>query len=353
VKVLYVSRPDNFTQPGGDSLHLEYTVRHLQKLKVECHIWRGEKVDLQEYDLIHFFNLSRPTALLPFLKGEHPPIICSSIYIDYSKSDTDSSKLRGFLQRGLGPHATEYLKTIGRSFKFKTEKLSLKYLCQGQLASVQEVLKNCQHLIGSSQAEIDIIKQNFKLEHLPSSVIPLGIEHMPPLKHQSDKSGIICVARFEPLKNQLRLIKACKQLEPILRLIGSHSRAHHGYYQACKNIAGNKVKFFGQKSHEEAALFMAQSKVHVLASHYETTGLASLEALYYGCQIVVNDHPIQREIFGDHAHYCDPLSIESITEAIQAALLDQRDHREWLVEKFSWKKKAVEIKALYSKVLRA
>ncbi len=353
MKVLFVSRPDNFTQLGGDSLHLEYTVRYLRRLNVECDIWSGENVDLQQYDLLHFFNLSRPTAILPFLKDAHPPIICSSIYIDYGKAESDSTKLRRFLQQGLGPQAAEYLKTIGRSFKYKTERLSLNYLLEGQLASVQKVLSHCEHLITSSHAELDIIKENFNFDQLPYSVIPLGVEHMPPLKQQSEKSGIICVARFEPLKNQLRLIKACQQLKLSLRLIGSHSRAHNSFYQACRNIADNKVQFFGQKSHEEAALFMAQSKVHVLASHYETTGLASLEALFYGCQIVVSDHPIQREIFGEHAHYCDSLSSDSIAEAIQAALNDQRDHREWLIEKFSWKKKAVEIKAIYSKVLRA
>jgi len=352
VKVLFVTRPDNFTQPGGDSLHLDYTVRYLKRLGLECDIWKGESVDLKQFDLLHFFNLSRPTAILPFLKGNHPPLVCSSIYIDYSKADLDGTKLRRFLQKGLGPHAVEYLKTVARSIKFKTEKLPLKYLLEGQVASVEEVLKHCKHLICSSKAEVEIIKKDFNLDHLLYSVIPLGVEHMPPVKHKSEKSGIISAARFEPLKNQLRLIEACKLLNQSLRLIGSHSRAHNKYYQACRKAAYPKVHFYGQKSHEETAVFMSQSKVHVLASHYETTGLASLEALYYGCQIVVNDHPIQRELFGNRAHYCQSDSSESIVEAIRAALLDQRDHHEWVAENFSWKKKAMVIKEVYGKVLR-
>jgi len=353
VKVLFVSRPDNFTQPGGDSLHLEYTARYLIGLGVEIDIWRGEELDLKNYDLVHFFNIGRPTAILPLLKGEHPPLICSSIYIDYSEADSEASRLRRFLHDGLGPHAVEYLKTLGRSIKFKTEKIPLKYLIEGQAAAIQYVLSNCQHLICATEAEREIIKRSFHIEGLDYSILSLGVEHIPPLKQAEVKKGIICAARIEPLKNQLRLIEACNKLDEALYIVGSASRAHEEYYQDCRDAASEKVQFYGHKSIEEIATTMSQSKVHVLASHYETTGIASLEALLNGCQIVVNDHPIQRELFGDHAHYCQANSSESIAEAINAAMLDKRDHRTWVSEKFSWKKKAEAIKEAYHKVLRA
>lgn len=353
MKVLFVSRPDNFTHPGGDSLHLEFTAHYLKGLGVEINIWHGEELDLRNYDLIHFFNIARPTAILGLLKGEHPPLICSSIYIDYSEADAVVSPLRRFLQKGLGPHAMEYLKTLARSYKFKTEKLSLSYLLEGQAASVQKVLNHCQHLICSSEAEREIIKKSFDIDKLDYSILTLGVEHIPPLKNTNTKSGVICAARIEPLKNQLRLIKACNLIDETLYLVGSASRAHVEYYQQCRDIASKKVHFYGQKTIEETATSMSQSKVHVLASYYETTGLASLEALLNGCQIVVNDHPIQRELFGNRAHYCQANSSESIGEAIKAAMLDERDHRDWVIENFSWKKKAASIKASYDKVLRA
>ena len=353
MKVLFVSRPDNFTQPGGDSLHMEYSARYLRRLRVEVDIWRGEKLNLAEYDLMHFFNITRPTAIMPLLKGEHPPLICSSIYIDYSQADRETSHLRRFLHDGLGKHAMEYLKTAARSLRFKTERVPLKYLLEGQVASIQEVLNHCQYLLCTSEAEREIISEEFDIEDLDYAILTLGIEHVPPLKHIKEKSGIICAARIEPLKNQLRLIEACNQLDETLYLVGSASRAHGEYYRRCRAKASKKVHFYGQKSIEEAATSMAQSKVHVLASHYETTGLASLEALLNGCQIVVNDHPIQRELFGNRAHYCQADSSESIAEAIKAALLDSRDHRAWVNENFSWKKKAEALVETYHKVLRA
>jgi glycosyltransferase involved in cell wall biosynthesis len=351
VKILFISRPDNFSQPGGDSIHLDYTIRYLRKLGVECDIWRGENIAVQEYDLLHFFNISRPSAILPLLKSKHPPLICSSIYIDYQKSDLYSNKYRKFISNGLGPHAMEYLKTLARSFKFKTEKLPLSYVMEGQAASIQKVLNHCSHLIGASEAELEIIAQDFDLASLKKSVLPLGIEHLPPVKYIVEKKGVICVARLEPLKNQLRIIEACQLINQPLKLVGKHSRAHLRYYEACRKAASPSVTFYGHKNHEETAVFMAKSKVHVLASHYETTGLASLEALAAGCQIVVNEHPIQKEIFGDRAHYCHSHSPESIAEAIRAASEDIRDHRSWAEEKFSWKKKALALQKIYAKVL--
>jgi glycosyltransferase involved in cell wall biosynthesis len=136
-----------------------------------------------------------------------------------------------------------------------------------------------------------------------------------------------------------------------LKLVGKHSRAHSQFYNTCKEAADASVTFYGHKNHEETAVFMSKSKVHVLASHYETTGLASLEALAAGCQIVVNDHPIQKEIFGDRAHYCHSHSTESIADAIMAASQDMRDHRSWVEGKFSWKKKALSLQKIYAKVL--
>ena len=79
MKVLFVSRPDNFSQPGGDSLHVEQTARQLKRLGVEVTIWRGENLTASDFDLIHFFNLTRPTAIMPLLKAKHPPHIRASI----------------------------------------------------------------------------------------------------------------------------------------------------------------------------------------------------------------------------------------------------------------------------------
>lgn len=353
MKVLLFSRLDNSSQPGGDSIHLHYTARYLEKIGVKCTIWQGGNIEPLEYDIIHFFNLNRPAALLKYLSKKHPPIVCSSIYIDYQQADFDQKGLRAFLSSGLGPHAMEYLKTLARAYKFKSEKISTAYLLDGHAAAIQKILDNSSYLITSSNAERDIIAKSFDIKNLACSAIPLGIEHLPPVKNQTEKNGIICVARFEPLKNQKRLIEACQILNESLILVGEHSRAHEAYFKECKKVAQGKIHFYGPKRHEETVVFMSKAKVHVLASHYETTGLASLEALLSGCQIVVNDHPIQRELFGDRAHYCDPLSSESIAQAISEALVDSRDHRPWLKENFSWQKKAAAIKEVYAKVLRA
>jgi glycosyltransferase involved in cell wall biosynthesis len=55
---------------------------------------------------------------------------------------------------------------------------------------------------------------------------------------------------------------------------------------------------------------------HYLPSYIETPGIANLEALYFGKNIVVGDCPPVREYFGSKAIYCDPANIKSIEKAL-------------------------------------
>ena len=112
-------------------------------------------------------------------------------------------------------------------------------------------------------------------------------------------------------------------------------------------IAGAQVQFHERKSLNECLEFYGRSKVHVLASFYESTGLVSLEALASGCQIVVSDLPIQRELFGERAFYCNPSDPSSIQSAIAAALQASTNHSEWARKQFSWQKAALALERVY------
>ncbi len=51
----------------------------------------------------------------------------------------------------------------------------------------------------------------------------------------------------------------------------------------------------------------------------EGFGLPPLEALSFGCPVLVSDIDVFRELLGDHATYCDPRDIGDATSAILAA----------------------------------
>lgn len=348
LRVLFVSRPNLYQQKGGDTLHLEQNRLFLKKLGLEIEVWDGSQ-DTQAFDLIHFYGLSRPAELLPLLKNKIP-IVVSSIYVDYSLADRKTSTMRAFLQKGLGQHALEYLKLLGRARKGRDSWPGLEYLLEGQKGSIIKILERAQHLITASEAEYQILKKEFGYEGA-LSVVKLGTEHLPPLNSTKEKKDLLCVARIEPLKNQLSLIDAQKGSEWKLHLVGDAAPAHQAYLKKCKEAASSKVLFHKERNREECAAMFSKAKVHVLPSLYETTGLASLEALHYGCQIVVNDNPISRELFEDHAFYAAVEDPDSLRSAINEALQSEQEHQAWLRENFSWQKAAQEIYQIYEQVL--
>lgn len=347
-RVLFVSRPNLISQPGGDTLHLQQNRVYLQKSGVSTSLWDGSQ-DLAEFDLIHFYGLTRPAALMPLLKSELP-IIVSSIYVDYSIADRKASRLRARLQQLIGQNGLEYLKLIARALKGRDAWPGISYLLEGQSGSIRKILDRCDYLITASESELGLIVKEYPFAG-NHKVIRLGTEHLPPLNPAQEKKDVLCVARIEPLKNQAKLIEAQTGSNWKLHLVGDAAPAHQGYLKHCKSLAGPKVLFHADRNHEECASMYNKAKVHVLPSHYESTGLASLEALHFGCQIVVNNHPIARELFGDKAFYANVEKADSIREAIQKALEAQEDHRKWLHDHFSWADAAHKILAIYRKVL--
>ena len=345
IKVLFVSRPNLHSQAGGDTLHLDQNRLYLKRLDVKSELWDGSQ-NPAEFDLIHFYGLSRPATLLPLLHSK-VPIVVSSIYVDYTKADRETSRIRAFIQKGLGQHALDYLKLLGRAQQGREEWPNKDYLLEGQKGSIQKILDRADHLITASEAEFEIITKEFNYEGA-HSVVRVGTEHLPPLSRSNEKRDVLCVARIEPLKNQLRLIEAQEGCEWKLHLTGDAAPAHQAYLDLCKSQAGPKVLFHAHRNQEECASMFNNAKVHVLPSLYETTGLASLEALHYGCQIVVNDSKISRELFAGHAYFANVENPLSLQEMILKALKKNEDHSAWLHENFSWTQAAQDIQGIYS-----
>jgi glycosyltransferase involved in cell wall biosynthesis len=61
------------------------------------------------------------------------------------------------------------------------------------------------------------------------------------------------------------------------------------------------------------------SKVSILASWFETTGLAGLEAGITGANAVVTEKGYTKEYYSDKAWYCDPESEASIKNSVLSA----------------------------------
>lgn len=298
MRILFSSRPNLESQPGGDVLHLEETAKALRAMDHEVVLFKPG-VEVADFDIIHHFNLGRPAEALRLLRY-NKPLIISSIFVDFEKADRRISGWRKLLSRTLSADALEYLKLLGRALSGREKWPPWYYIFQGHRASIQKLLAKSSRLICASREERALIESLYGCITL-NETIHLGHEHLPKASIQKESSEVLCIARFERLKNQERLIEALNTLNLKANLVGETSPGQAKYRSYCQSIAGPHIHFHARATVEECAAFYQGTKVHVLPSLYESTGLVSIEALISGCQIVVNDDPIQRELFEDHA----------------------------------------------------
>lgn len=346
MNVLFTSRSTLFTQPGGDTLQVEQTAKYLTELgyKVDIKLC-GEKIDIHKYDIVHFFNIIRPADLRINIP-KHIPLAVSSIYHDYSEYD---QKYRGSLTRLLyklfGKFGMEFLKVKLRWLNGSDGFPGFKYFLIGHRNSIKSILKKSNFMFTTSHQEAELIKKEIGFIP-PYKKVNLGSEHIA-VRPTNSRQGILCAARIEGFKNQLSLIKAVKNMDTRLTITGAAAKNHAAYYVACKNEAGQNVTFKGRLSQKKLEEEFGKAKVHALISFYETTGLSTLEALKAGCNVVITNRGAQPEIFGEHAHYCEPTDVASIEKAVESALADDRNHQQWVEENFSWKQAAQEISDIY------
>ncbi|HUH33989.1 MAG TPA: glycosyltransferase, partial [Daejeonella sp.] len=167
---------------------------------------------------------------------------------------------------------------------------------------------------------------------------------------------VLCVARFEPLKNQLNLIKAINKTNLKLTLIGRASPNSEAFFQACKQEARHNpnIIFIEHLSQSDLKVYYEKAKVHVLPSWFETTGLSTLEAAACGCNIVVTDKGDTKEYFGDYAYFCRPESEQSILEAVLKANAKENNFemRDKILRSYNWGVTAQRTFEAYKKALK-
>ncbi|MCD6063833.1 MAG: hypothetical protein K0R82_1744 [Flavipsychrobacter sp.] len=359
VKVAFISRATLFSAPGGDTRQMEMTAKYLRKLGVEVKIFlTSEKIDYRPYDLIHFFNITRPADIIRHIRLAKKPYVVSTIFVQPDRINEDR---KGFLFRTISHifsvDGLAYLKTVARWLKNGEKIISKRYLWMGQRRSIEWIVNNAEFLLPNSESEIRRFFAQYVV-NVPYHVVPNGIDteitsrQFAPLEEY--KNAIICLARFEPLKNQLNLIRALNNSPYQVFLHGKPSPNNHAYYDQCKHEAAPNIHIKDWLNGDELYRVYASAKVHMLPSHFETTGLSSLEAAVMGCNIVVADRGDTRDYFKDDAWYAEPDDIQSIRKAADEAWEAPYDEsfRARILRDYTWQRAAEETLKAYTQVLK-
>ena len=352
-----VNRTNWNTSRGGDSVQMENTAKVLRKLGVQVTYWEPtHQFDFKQFDLIHLFNIIRPEHLMKFT-NLGVPFVVSTIFVDYEEVDKllRGNSFRAF-QNIAGNDRLQYVKTLARSVKGKSEIPNFSYRIKGQAESISYIAKKAAMLLPNSMSEAQRFVAKYPHE-TPIKVIPNGVSKEKFI-HPCDnpQKDVLCVARFEHLKNQINLMHAIVQTDLKLTLVGDPSPNQHSYYQQCLEFAKKhpqQIEILTQYPSEKLPELYKQYKIHILPSWFETTGLVNLEAAAAGCNVIISNRGDTHEYFGDRADYCDPGDVASIKNAlIKVSQTPSNDTlRQHVLQHFTWELAAQNTLEAYQEVL--
>jgi glycosyltransferase involved in cell wall biosynthesis len=179
-------------------------------------------------------------------------------------------------------------------------------------------------------------------------------------RHGLGAPFFLYVGAAYPYKNLGRLIEAFAGLGGDRRLVLAGDQEGFGpplRQQAAAVGAGERVVFPGPVSDGELAALYEAALAYVFVSLSEGFGLPGLEAMQAGVPVIAADAASLPEIYGDAAHYCDPLDPGSIASAL-ADVAGDGGLRADLVARghdraagFSWARTAEQTRAVYADAL--
>jgi len=354
-KIAFITRSTLYTVPGGDTVQIVQTAEQLTAMGIDVEILlSNEEIDYRTYDLLHFFNITRPADILSHCKKAKKPFVVSTILCNYTEYDKHHRKGIGALFAYLPADSIEYIKTMARWVLGKDHLSSISYIWKGQRKSIIEILQLAALMLPNSESECRRVKKNY-IDNINNIVVPNGInpnmfKYNPNIK--KDDQLVLCVGRIEGIKNQVNLIKALNNTDYKLLIIGAPAPNQVNYYNECRRIAADNIVFIDYIPADKLVVYYERAKVHVLPSWFETTGLSSIEAAAMGCNIVITDKGDTREYFENYAFYCDPAAPQSILNAIikASSMPSISPLREKILSKYTWQHAAEQTLKAYQSV---
>lgn len=357
MKVLFQSRTNLFDAPGGDMVQMQKTKEFLEKLGVQVDISLDFEPDLTNYDLVHLFNLMEPQDIYRQMlnaKKQNKKIVLSTIYGLYTEFER---KARGGMFQKLAniisPYQINYIKTLVKHYSEKRfHKGVFKMIFKGYYGLMNDIVKNTSVFLPNSVSEMNRVAKEFNLKNYKFFNIPNAIDKSVFTENNNDlinkfaqyQNCIVCAARIEGRKATLNLVRAVKNTNYILVLVGKESQNQKKYVDKVHQEAGDNVVFLGAISHDDLRDLYKVAKVHALVSWMETPGLSSLEAAAMGCNIVATKKGDPYDYFGDLAFYCEPDNVETIKAAIDQAFNTKvnPELKKRVLENYIWEKTAAE-----------
>jgi len=344
MKVLMNTMPTSFQAIGGGGIVALKTAEYLRKRKINVKLFNYWQDKISDYDILH--NVGTAAVCYDVINSAYSqkiPVALTTIY-DF--------------------HSIHYIIKSQIPLKTKAKQIAYNILNKYflKLSKVKKMLDQASILFPDTWMEGNFLIKNFKISRNKVFPVPHGVDERfmyakPNLFHNKYglKDFVLYVGRIDIRKNVLTLIRALKNTNIDLVIIGKAEPDQQLYFEKCKKEAGKNVHFLGQFPHESKLLesAYAAAKVVTLPADYETPGLVGLEAGLAKANVVITERGSTKDYYKDYVWYVNPESIKDIKAKILAAYKAEKNNelRDHVRKNFLWDKVAKKTLEGYKKVL--
>lgn len=386
MKIIFANRKECLTSRGGDTVQMLKTKEYLEKDKnitVNICLTPEEILKDKEAKIVHIFNIQTIEETNKFIeacKNSGKKVVLSTIYWDLSHSMFVIKMFKLFKSLKVANSLACFKDFVIKLSTFReyidNNPNNNWYLTNNYINQRRYALMESDVILPNSDEEFEILCKEFQInqEELRKKtvIVPNAIDMGKKKNDTSElsdndedfkglKDFVLEVGRIEVNKNQLGVVSALMD-EPQIPIVFvgrvSDNAVDKEYYEKLRELSEKRgnVHFISEIPQDKVFEYYKKAKVHVLPSFRESPGLSTLEAFYFGCEIVTSSKeycPVEYYNFVEKAHICDPYDPSSIKKAILAAFSNPKNsgNENEYFEKYSYKKVAEIMSEVYEKLM--
>jgi len=353
IHILFQSRPNMFTEPGGDTVVLKRLSEQLERRGYRTDFSSDPRCDVTGYDIIHLFNLTTPRYTDGFTENihrQHKPFVVTSLQENFPMYFNKAKAALGFFKAYI-----EKGQLLG---SFDAAKDTLNTLQPAPVISSPYTAAIANLLLTCGTTESEYLSHLFPYARITAVPFGSSLNHSDtgPELFENEfgvKDFVLCVGRLEARKNQLMLMKALEYEKMPLVFVDGGFTYQPLYRRLCEQFkrSGSTI-FTGRISDEMLISAYKAARVHCLPSWYELPGLVTLEAARYGCRVIASSWGASTDYLKDSCSYCTPDDYMNIRNTVLAAYDEEKKQQaDSIVQQYTWERFATKMVSIYKEII--